>query len=64
VREPERDEVRVSLIGHKNDLARLKLATLQSFQEILFAITFDFRQGAWFGEDRAIRLSREAGIIG
>jgi hypothetical protein len=55
----------VSLIGYtQNDLARLKPATLRSSQEIPFAITFDFRQGAGFGEDRAILLGRLSGVIG
>jgi hypothetical protein len=55
----------VSLIGDtKNDLARLELATLRTFQEIPFAITFDFPQGAWFAEDGAILLGRESGVIG
>jgi hypothetical protein len=58
-------EVRVSLIGNtRSDLAQLKLATLRRSQEIPFAITFDFRQGAWFGEDRAILLGRQPGVIG
>lgn len=48
----------------QNDLARLKLATLRNPQEIPTTITFDFRQGAWFGEDRAILLDRESGVVG
>jgi hypothetical protein len=55
----------VSLIGYtQDDLARLEPATLRSSQEIPFAITFDSHQGPWFGEDRAILLGRESGVIG
>jgi hypothetical protein len=50
--------------GTQNDLARLNPATLRTSQKIAFVITFDFRQGARFGEDRAILLGRESGIIG
>jgi hypothetical protein len=54
----------VSLIGYtQSDLARLKLATLRRSEEIPFAITFDFRQGHWLGEDRGILLGRGSGVV-
>jgi hypothetical protein len=48
----------------ENDLARPELAALRSFQQIPFAITFDFCQGASPGNARGILLDRESGIIG
>jgi hypothetical protein len=55
----------MSLIRYtQNDIARLRPAILRGSQEIPFVTTFDFRQGAWFGEDRAILLGWELGVIG
>jgi hypothetical protein len=48
----------------ENDLARLKLAALRSFQQIQFAIAFDFCQAASADDARGILLGRESGVIG
>jgi hypothetical protein len=48
----------------ENDLARLELAALLRSQQIQFAITFDFWQGASPGDARLILLPRESDVIG